>query len=122
MSLYEYVYVGAVHKSFQYNFTFTVKGHTSGLAQFQPYYKLHSRDFYVFANFDLLSQAPGCDVELIYTLPPFCGTLANKKNLDQHDPDQTPHNQGGVGSGSPLLFARNLNKKAPPKTTSIKWL
>ena len=27
------------------------------------------------------------------------------------DPDQTPHNQGGVGSGSPLLFARNLNKK-----------
>ena len=40
------------------------KGHTSGLtqSQFQPYYKLHSRDFYVFANFDLLSQAPGCDV------------------------------------------------------------
>ena len=31
------------------------------------------------------------------------------------DPDQTPHNQGGVGSGSPLLFARNLNKKE--KTT-----
>ena len=27
------------------------------------------------------------------------------------DPDQTPHNQGGVGSVSQLLFARNLNKK-----------
>ena len=37
-----------------------VKGRTSGLAQFQfqPYYKLQSRDFYVFENFDLLSQAP----------------------------------------------------------------
>ena len=57
MSLYEYVYVGAVHKSFQ----FSMKVHTSGLAQsqFQLYYKLHSRDFYVFANFDLLSQAHG---------------------------------------------------------------
>ena len=36
----------------------------------------------------------------------FSGTLAKSA-----DPDQTPHNQGGVGSGSPLLFARNLNKK-----------
>ena len=36
----------------------SMKGHTSGLAQsqFKPYYKLHSRDFYIFANFDLLSQ------------------------------------------------------------------
>ena len=42
-------------------FTFSMTGHTSGLAQsqFQPYYKLHSRDFYVFENFDLLSQASG---------------------------------------------------------------
>ena len=45
MSLYEYVYLGAVHKSFQKNFTFSTKGHTFGLAQsqFRPYYKLHSR-------------------------------------------------------------------------------
>ena len=49
---------------------------------------------------------PGCDVKLIYDLPPICGMMANSA-----DPDQTPHNQGGVGSGSPLLFARNLNKK-----------
>ena len=42
----------------------------------------------------------------MYALSPFCGTFANSA-----DPDQTPHNQGDVGSGSPLLFARNLNKK-----------
>ena len=30
MSLYEYVYAGAVHKRFQYNFTFFMKGHTLG--------------------------------------------------------------------------------------------
>ena len=55
MSLYEYVYVGAVHKSFQENFTFSLKGHTSGLvqSQFRPI------DFYIFESFDLLSQAPG---------------------------------------------------------------
>ena len=39
-------------------------------------------------------------------MPSFCGTLANSA-----DPDQALHNQGGVGSGSPLLFARKLNKK-----------
>ena len=41
MSLYEYVYEGAVHKSFQYS----MKGHTTEFAQsqFQPYYKFHSR-------------------------------------------------------------------------------
>ena len=55
MSLYEYVYVGAVHKSFQKNFTFSLKGHTSGLAQSQ----FRSLDFYIFEDFDLLSQAPG---------------------------------------------------------------
>ena len=55
MPLYEYVYVGAVHKSFQYNFTFSMNGHTSRLAeyQFQPYYKLHSR-FLHFRNFLLV--------------------------------------------------------------------
>ena len=55
MSLYEYVYVGAVHKNFQYNFTFSIKGHTSELAQsqFQPYYKLHSR-FLRFRKFRLV--------------------------------------------------------------------
>ena len=31
--------------------------------------------------------------------------------LNSADPDQTPHDQGGVGLVSPLLFARNLNKK-----------
>ena len=40
-------------------------------------------------------------------MPLFCGTLSNSA-----DPDQTPHNQGGVGSrSSQMLFARNLNKK-----------
>ena len=61
MPLYEYVYVGAVHKSFQYNFTFFIKGHTSGLAhsQFQPYYKF---------TFSKISSCylkhPGSDVKL----------------------------------------------------------
>ena len=55
MSLYVYVYVGAVHNSFQKNFTFSMKGHTSGLAQsqFRPYYKLHSR-FLHFQKFPLV--------------------------------------------------------------------
>ena len=30
-------------------------------SHFRPNYKLHS-DFYMFENFHLLSQAPGCDV------------------------------------------------------------
>ena len=54
MSLYEYVYVGAVHKRFQKNFTLSLTGHTSGLAQSQ----FRSLDFYIFENFDL-SQASG---------------------------------------------------------------
>ena len=39
------MYMRAVHKSFQSNFTFSMKGHTDELAQsqFQPYCKLHSR-------------------------------------------------------------------------------
>ena len=55
MSLYEYVYVGAVQKSFQSNFTFSMKGHTSGLeqSQFQTYYKLHFR-FLRFRKFRLV--------------------------------------------------------------------
>ena len=58
MSLYESVYVGAVHKSFQQNFTFSMKGHTSGLAQsqFRPYYKLQSRFFYIFNNFEIVAS------------------------------------------------------------------
>ena len=31
-------------------------------------------------------------------MPPFCGTLANSV-----DPDQMPHNHGGVGSGYELV-------------------
>ena len=62
MSLYEYVYVGAVHKSFQLDFTFSMKRHTctSRLAQYQ-FDRITSciLDFYIFKNFDLLSQAPG---------------------------------------------------------------
>ena len=43
------------------------------------------------------------------------------KLANSADPGQTPHNVGGVGSGSPLLFAKNLNKKEkhqkqPPKS------
>ena len=70
MPLYEYVYVGAVHKSFQYNFTFFMKGHTSGLAQshFQPYYKF---------TFSKISTCylkhPGSDVKLIYAFLHFEG-------------------------------------------------
>ena len=49
--LYEYVHVGAVHKSFQYS----MKGHTSEFAQsqFQPYYKFRSR-FLRFRKFRLV--------------------------------------------------------------------
>ena len=43
-------------------------------------------------------------------LTSICGTLANNA-----DPDQTPHNQGGVGSDSPLLFARIWIKKQHQK-------
>ena len=43
-------------------------------------------------------------------MPPFCVTLAKSA-----DPDQRANNQGGVGSGSPRLFARNLNKKQHQK-------
>ena len=56
--------MGAVHKSFQQNFTFSMKGHTTGLAQsqFQPYYKLHSR-FLRFRKFRLvISSTRGRDV------------------------------------------------------------
>ena len=56
MSLYEYVYLGAAHKSFQKNLIFSgsMKEHTSGLAQsqFRPYFKLHSR-FLHFPKFRL---------------------------------------------------------------------
>ena len=85
----------------------SMKGHSSGLSQpqFQPYYKLRS-EFLRFRKLTCYLKHPGCDVKLIYALPPFCWMLANSA-----DPNQTPHNQGGVGSGSPLLFARNLNKK-----------
>ena len=90
MSLYEYVYVGAVHKSFQLNFTFSLKGQTSGLAQsqFQPL------DFYIFENFDLLSQAPGVSCLTHLSLASIVWDVANSA-----DPDQTPQNHGGVGSG-----------------------
>ena len=46
-------------------------------------------------------------------MPTFCGTLVNSV-----DPDQTPNDHGGLGSGSPLLFARNLNKNTQKKQHS----
>ena len=85
-----------------------MKGHTSGLAlsQFQPYYKLHSR-FLRFRKPRLVILSTRGVMFNSYTpCLHLCGTLANSA-----DPDQTTHNQGCVGSGSPLLFARNLNKK-----------
>ena len=80
-------------------------GHTctSGLAQYQ---QVAFSIFTFSKSSTCYLKHPGRDVQLNDALPPFCGTLANSA-----DPDQTPHNQGGVGSGSPLLFARNLNKK-----------
>ena len=59
MSLYEYVDVGAVHKSFQQNFTFSMEGHITGLAQsqFRLYCKLHSRFLH-----SCYLKHPGCDV------------------------------------------------------------
>ena len=96
MPLYEYVYVVAVSRRDTHPGKHNLSSNriTSSIL-----------DFYVFENFDsFFLKHPGCDVKLIYALPPFCGKLANSA-----DPDQTPHNQGGVGSGSPPLFARNLN-------------
>ena len=84
-----------------------MKGHTSRLAQsqFQPYYKLHSR-FLRFRKFRLVISS---------TRGVMFNSFTPCLHFDSADPDQTPHNQGGVGSGPPLLFAINLNKKQHQK-------
>ena len=79
-------------------------------------------DFYVFENFDMLSQAPGVWCLTHLSLASILWDVSKRA-----DPDQKPHNHGGVGSGSPLLFAVNLNKKRKtPKTPHppppTKWL
>ena len=60
-------------------------------SQFQPYYKLHSR-FLHFRKFRLvISSTRGVMFTCLH------GTLANSA-----DPDQTPHNHGGIRSGFKL--------------------
>ena len=109
ISLYEYVYVRAVHKSFQYNFTFSIKGDTSELAQsqFQPYYKLHSR-FLRFRKFRLvISSTLGVMFNSFKPCLHFVGSWQTVQiHIRRH-----------ITTVASDLLTKNLNKKKTPKTT-----
>ena len=81
------MYMWELFTRVEFSVEFSMKGHTSGLAQsqFQPYYKKHSR-FLHFRKFRLvISSTWGVmfTYVLIYALPPFRGTLANGADPDQ---------------------------------------
>ena len=101
MSLYELVYVEAVRKSFQWNFTSSMKGHTSGLAQsqFRTYHKLYSR-FLHFQKFRLVISSTRC---VIFNSFKPCLHFVGCLQTASADPDQTPHNHGSVGLGYELV-------------------